>query len=47
LVLVPQLANSRRFGCRLDHPRLIEIEANCLALPAFQRARPEVQGDAE
>jgi maleylpyruvate isomerase len=47
LFLVPQLANARRFGCRLDHPRLIEIEANCLALPAFQRARPEVQGDAE
>ncbi|MBC2665414.1 maleylacetoacetate isomerase [Novosphingobium flavum] len=44
--LVPQLANARRFGARTDWPRLAEIEANCLALPAFQRARPDAQGDA-
>jgi len=47
LCLVPQLANARRFGAPLRQPRLIEIEANCLALAAFQRARPENQPDAE
>jgi len=47
LCLVPQLANARRFGARIDHPRLAEIEANCLALPAFRDARPEEQVDAE
>ncbi len=47
LCLVPQLANARRFGVPLDQPRLTEIEANCMGLPAFQRARPENQPDAE
>ena len=28
------------------HPRLTEIEARCLALPAFADARPEAQPDA-
>lgn len=47
LCLVPQLANARRFDVPLDQPRLTVIEANCLGLPAFQRARPENQPDAE
>jgi len=46
IVLVPQLVNARRFGAKLA-PRILEIEANCLALDAFQRALPEVQADAE
>lgn len=47
IMLVPQLVNARRFGAKLDLPRILEIEANCLALDAFRRARPEVQPDAE
>jgi maleylpyruvate isomerase len=47
LCLVPQLVNARRFDVALRWPRLLEIEANCLALPAFDRARPENQPDAE
>ncbi|WP_225206524.1 maleylacetoacetate isomerase [Novosphingobium huizhouense] len=43
LMLVPQLANARRFGADLRWPRLLEIEANCLALPAFCATAPEVQ----
>ncbi len=46
IVLVPQLVNARRFGATIS-ARLLEIEASCLALDAFQRARPEVQPDAE
>lgn len=46
--LVPQLANARRFDCPLDaFPTLRRIEAACLALPAFDAARPENQPDAE
>jgi len=45
--LVPQLASSRRFGVEVERfPRLLEIEARCLALPAFQRAAPDQQPDA-
>lgn len=47
LCLVPQLGNARRFGVDLRWPRLIQIEATCLALPAFQQAAPEQQPDAE
>lgn len=47
LCLVPQLVNARRFGVDLRWPRLLEIEANCLALDAFARAAPENQPDAE
>ena len=47
LCLVPQLYNARRWGCDLTpYPRLTEIEARCLALPAFDAARPENQPDA-
>ncbi|WP_341864224.1 maleylacetoacetate isomerase [Gymnodinialimonas sp. 57CJ19] len=47
LCLVPQLYNAHRWGCDLTpFARLTEIEARCLALPAFDRARPETQPDA-
>ena len=47
IVLVPQLANARRHGLPLQWPRLLDIEARCLALEAFAHAAPEVQPDAE
>ncbi len=48
ICLVPQLANARRFGCDLSKcPTLVEIEAHCLTLPAFAKAAPEKQPDAE
>lgn len=47
LCLVPQLYNAHRWGMDLSpYPRLTEIEARCLALPAFDAARPENQPDA-
>jgi maleylpyruvate isomerase len=46
-VLIPQLANARRFGARIDFPRLEAIEAAALALPAFVISRPEAQADAD
>ena len=47
LCLIPQLYNAHRWGCDLTPwPRLTEIEARCLALPAFDAARPEAQPDA-
>ena len=46
--LVPQLANARRFDCDVSaYPTLLEIEKNCQALDAFQRAAPAQQPDAE
>lgn len=46
--LVPQLFNARRFKCRLEPvSRLVAIDAACQALPAFAKAAPPVQGDAE
>ncbi len=48
VVLIPQLYNARRFGCDLSRiPSLVQIEANCGALPAFSKAAPENQPDAE
>lgn len=45
--LAPQMYNARRFGTPLDDfPILTDIDAACLALPAFQRAAPENQADA-
>ncbi|MFC3551464.1 maleylacetoacetate isomerase [Lysobacter cavernae] len=44
--LVPQLYNARRFGVALEtFPTLLRIEQACLALPAFDAARPERQPD--
>src|SRR5574338_644805 len=46
--LVPQVFNARRFACRLDHvPTVLRIHERCMALPAFQRAAPDAQPDAE
>jgi maleylpyruvate isomerase len=45
--LVPQLFNARRYEVELRWPRLVEIEADCLALEAFRAAAPENQPDAE
>jgi maleylpyruvate isomerase len=48
ICLVPQLGNARRFGVDLSrYPRLLEIEASCMSLPAFADAAPEKQPDAE
>jgi maleylpyruvate isomerase len=45
--LVPQLYNARRFGVELaPFPTLLEIEAACAPLPAFQAAHPDRQPDA-
>jgi maleylacetoacetate isomerase len=45
--LIPQLYNARRFGVDpANYPTLARIEAACLALPAFDAARPERQPDA-
>jgi glutathione S-transferase len=47
LHLIPQLANGRRLGCDVTpYRRLLAIEARCVGLDAFARARPEVQVDA-
>lgn len=46
--LVPQFFNARRFGVDLAaYPTLAAIEAACQRLPAFQRAHPDAQPDAE
>jgi glutathione S-transferase len=45
---VPQLGNARRFATDLaPYPRVLAVEAACLALPAFRAAAPEAQPDAE
>ena len=46
IVLIPQLTNARRFGARIDYPRLEAIEAAALAHPAFVASRPDAQADA-
>lgn len=46
--LVPQMANARRLQCDLRHcPTLLRIDQTCQALPAFERAAPANQPDAE
>ncbi len=48
LCLVPQVYNARRLKVPLDQfPKIVGIDAACLKLPAFDRARPENQPDAE
>jgi maleylpyruvate isomerase len=48
IYLIPQLFNARRFKMTLeDFPTLVRIEQRCYELPAFQKARPENQADAE
>lgn len=47
LHLVPALYNARRFEVDLTpYPRVLAVEANCLPLDAFIRARPDMQPDA-
>ncbi|HYA06608.1 MAG TPA: maleylacetoacetate isomerase [Xanthobacteraceae bacterium] len=46
--VVPQVANARRLKVPLDRfPKIVGVEQACLALAAFDRARPENQPDAE
>jgi maleylacetoacetate isomerase len=46
--LVPQLYNARRLKVPLDKfPKILSVDAACLQLAAFDRARPENQPDAE
>jgi maleylacetoacetate isomerase len=48
ICLVPQMYNARRFDCDLTpYPRLTQISAYLEGLPAFARAAPEAQPDAE
>ena len=48
ICIAPQVANAQRLKVAMDpYPRLTAINAACLAHPAFDRARPEVQPDAE
>ncbi len=46
IVLVPQVANARRFDIPLDdYPRIVRADAAARALPAFAAAAPEKQPD--
>jgi maleylacetoacetate isomerase len=48
VVLIPQLANARRFAYGLSaSPHMTRIEAACLTLPAFIAAHPDNQIDAQ
>lgn len=48
ICIVPQVYNARRFKVPLERfPKILAIEAACNALPAFDKARPENQPDAE
>lgn len=47
ICLIPQLYNAHRWDSDLSpFTRLTEIKTRCLALPAFDAARPENQPDA-
>ncbi len=46
--LIPQVFSARRFGAPLDRlPRILEIEAACNALSAFQAAHPSQHADSK
>jgi maleylacetoacetate isomerase len=46
--LVPQVANAKRFKVPLEaFPNVLAAEEACQQLPAFEKARPENQPDAE
>ena len=48
LCLVPQVFNARRFKMDMGkYPKIAAVDAACLKLPAFDKARPENQPDAE
>ncbi len=47
VLLVPQVYNAHRFYVAMDEfPNILAVEAHCLGLDAFDRARPENQPDA-
>ncbi len=47
IYLVAQVFNANRFECDMTpYPTLQHINDNCLALPEFERAAPELQPDA-
>lgn len=44
--LIPQMFNAARFNFSMqDYPKLRNIYAHCMTLPAFQQAQPEKQPD--
>lgn len=46
--LIPQVFNARRLKVPLEaFPKIVAVETACLKLPAFDKARPENQPDAE
>ena len=48
ICLVPQVYNAHRLKVPLDNfPKIVAVEQACLKLPAFDKARPENQPDAE
>ena len=48
ICLVPQVSNARRLKVPLDRfPKIVAVDAACARLPAFEKARPENQPDAE
>ncbi|MFY9838838.1 MAG: maleylacetoacetate isomerase [Xanthobacteraceae bacterium] len=48
LCLVPQVYNARRLNVPLERfPKIVGVDRACLAIAAFDRARPENQPDAE
>jgi maleylacetoacetate isomerase len=48
ICLIPQVYNARRLQTPLDpFPKIVAVEAACLKLAAFDKARPENQPDAE
>jgi maleylacetoacetate isomerase len=48
ICLVPQVFNARRLKVPLDKfPKIVAVDAACVALPAFDRASPPNQPDAE
>ncbi|AMR76781.1 maleylacetoacetate isomerase [Cupriavidus nantongensis] len=48
LCLVPQVFNAQRFNIDVArYPAIAKIYENCMALPAFQKAEPKSQPDAE
>lgn len=48
ICLVPQVYNARRLKVPLDRfPKIVAADAACAKLPAFEKARPENQPDAE
>mgnify|MGYP000182036446 CR=1 FL=1 len=48
ICLIPQVYNAKRFGVEMaTFPNISRIVDNCLSLPAFDKALPENQDDAQ